>query len=432
MAVLSSTSPGQLSKYVLPTVEKLNTAMRSQIPVSRGSSKSYRIKNNQANINALSEFARIGSQAKSQKMALAISLETTDSKVKTIAIGSVDKPNIKYNLGDMAEGVVGAAICARFIYKDRNINAANVYGVLYAMPAPTNYPGKKGKYTERTFKSLNKNKKVSDDVRFYVSLAEVNMNALMDPSNKKLLMPYVQSAVRYANSTNVKKWSKLLYENNRYDKIEVISDGLGGQTTTKVDVYVKVDDKPIDIKVSLKAGDVKQFGQVSGAEFSKQEKLWETTFGYGTDIKTVERQYDDLMSQNQVPQAVSLVYNKVMDQFNRDMRTTKKGDVIRQLAESIKYFATLNEDNVVLLQVANDAAKLYSFDQIYDSLQGMNFVATIVTGKTGLPTLLISTAENQPIIQYRVKQEFKSDGSPYIRNYVEKQSYLGTLIGQSL
>ena len=45
------------------------------------------------------------------------------------------------------------------------------------------------------------------------------------------------SAVRYANSTTVRKWSKLLYENNRYDKIEVVSDGLGGQKTTKVDVY---------------------------------------------------------------------------------------------------------------------------------------------------------------------------------------------------
>ena len=44
--------------------------------------------------------------------------------------------------------------------------------------------------------------------------------------------------------------------------------------------YVKVDGKPIDIKVSLKAGDVKQFGQVSGIDFEKQIKLWDTTFGY--------------------------------------------------------------------------------------------------------------------------------------------------------
>ena len=432
MAVLSSTSPGQLGKYVLPTVEKLNQAMKSQTAVSRGSGKSYRIKNSKANVNAISEFARLGSVAKDQKSALSIELETTDSKTKTITIGSIDKPNIKYNLGDMAEGVVGAAICARFIYKDRNINAANVFGVLYSMPTPTNYPGKKGKYTEKTFKSLNKNKKITDDVRFYVSLAEVNMNALLDKSNKKLLEPYVQSAVRYANSTNVKKWSKMLYENDRYDKIEVISDGLGGQTTTKVDVYVKVDEKPIDIKVSLKAGDVKQFGQVSGAEFAKQEKLWDTTFGYGTQIKTMERTYNELMTQNKIPEAVSAVYEKVEELFNKDMKGSNKSKVIRQLAESIKFFATLNEENVVLLQVANDAAKLYSFDQIYDSLQSMDFVASITTGKTGLPTLTINTTNRQPIIQYRVKQEFKSDGSPYIRNYVEKQSYLGTLIGESL
>ena len=432
MAVLSSTSPGQLSKYVLPTVEKLNSAMKSQTSLSRGSGKSYKIKNSQANINAINEFGRIGGNAKDQKMALSLQLETTDSKTKTITIGSIDKPNIKYNLGDMAEGDVGAAICARFIYKNRNINASNVFGVLYSMPAPTNYPGKKGKYTQKTFKSLNENKKVSDDVLFYVSLAEVNMNALLDKNNKKLLMPYVQSAVRYANSTNVKKWSKLLYENNRYDKIDVISDGLGGQTTTKVDVYVKVDDKPIDIKVSLKAGDVKQFGQVSGAEFSKQEKLWETSFGYGTEIKTEKSKYEELMIKNQPAEAVNLVYQKVAAQFNKDMKTSRKGSIIRTLAESIKFFATLNEDNVVLLQVANDAAKLYSFDQIYDALENMDFVADIAVGKTGLPTLTIYTTQKQPIIQYRVKQEFKSDGSPYIRNYVEKQSYLGTLIGQSL
>lgn len=433
MAVLSSTSPGQLGKYVIPTVQKLNTFMQKGTPVSRGGSRSYRIKNNQNNINAINEFSRIGSDPKQQKLALSIQLETTDTKTKTISIGSIDKPNIKYNLGDMSEGVVGAAIAARFIYKDRNITARQVYGVLRSMPQPTNYPGKKGKYTEKTFKSANKNPKVMDDVRFYVSLAEVNMTALLDPSNETLLRPYVLSAIRFANSTTVRKWSKLLYENNRYDKIEVISDGLGGQTTTKVDVYVLVDGKPINIKVSLKAGDVKQFGQVSGAEFAKQQKLWETTFGYGSEIRGLEKKYDEFMSQNQPAQAVSLVYQEIVKQFNKDMATSKRGDIIKRFSESIKYFATLNEDNVVLLQVANDSAKLYSFDQIYDALKGKQLNATIQLGKTGLPTLFINDVEtNQPILQYRVKQEFKPDGSPYIRNYVEKQKALSPLIGETL
>ena len=64
MAVLSSTSPGQLGKYVLPTVEKLNLAMQKGTSLSRGSSKSYRIKNNPANVSAINQFSNIGSMYK--------------------------------------------------------------------------------------------------------------------------------------------------------------------------------------------------------------------------------------------------------------------------------------------------------------------------------------------------------------------------------
>ena len=432
MASLSSTSPGQLGKYVIPTVQKLNDAMKRRTPIGRGSGKSYAIKNSPANVAAISEFSRIGSIPRQQKEALSISLETTDTKVKQITIGSIDKPNIKYNLGDMSEAVVGAAIAARFIYKNRSITSANVYGVLYGMPAPTNYPGKKGKYTERTFNSLNENKKVSDQVKVYISLAEVNMNAVMDRSNKQLIEPYVRSAVRYANSTTVRKWAKLLYENNRSDVIDVRSDGLGGQTTTKVDVFVEVNGEKVDINVSLKAGDVKQFGQVSGIEFEKQIKLWETSFGFGQEIKSLNGQYDKLILKKEtVPQAVALVYQKVAELFNQGMKRGST-DVVRKFASSIKYFATLNEDNVTLLQVGNDAAKLYSFDDIYQGLENMQMNASVTFGKSGLPTLFINDANGNPILQYRVKQEFKPDGSPYIRNYVEKQKVLGQLIGESL
>jgi hypothetical protein len=432
MAVLSSTSPGQLGKYVIPTVQKLNDAMKRRAAIGRGSGKSYTIKNTPANVASINEFSRIGSQPKTQKQALAITLETTDSKVPTITIGSIDKPNIKYNLGDMSEAVVGAAIAARFIYKNRSITTANVYGVLYGMPPASNYPGKKGKYTEKVFQSVNENKKVTDEVKVYISLAEVNMAAVMDRTNKDLIIPYVRSAVRYANSATVKKWSKLLYENNRADKIDVMSDGLGGQTTTKVDVYVKVNDEKVNINVSLKAGDVKQFGQVSGIEFEKQTKLWETSFGFGNEIKSLESKYNKLIAnKDTVPQAVTLVYQEVANLFNQGVKRDDAG-MIRKFASSIKYFATLNEDNVTLLQVGNDAAKLYSFDDIYQGIENMQLNATITMGKSGLPTLLINDASGQPLIQYRVKQEFKPDGTPYIRNYVEKQTVLGKLIGENL
>jgi len=433
MAVLRSTSPGQLGKYVVPTIEIINSGSVST------ASKTYILKKGKFNDDAIKQFAELGMKGSSfQKEALDIPLETTDSKVKIITIGSLNKPNVKYNLGDMAEGVVGAAITARFIYKNRNINSSLVFGVLRALAksGTTNYPGKKGKQVERTFKSANENPKIMDDVRCFISLAEINSMSLLAKNNETMLKEYVDSAVKYANSNNVKKWAKLVYENNRYDKIEVLSDGLGGQKTTKVDVSVKItNDKgelmPVDILVSLKAGDVKQFGQVSGAEFEKQEELWEQLFGYKTNISSLKNKYDKLMFTDKKPdEAVFLVYSTVTKLLARDLRSNPD-KVLQSLSKAINYFATLNEENVTLVQVGGGKAKVYKFDDIYNAISGREYTAEIKTGASGLPTIIIKSGRDS-LIQFRVKQEFKSDGSPYIRNYIEKLSLLGDLLAESL
>lgn len=431
MAVLSSTSPGQLGKYVIATIEAINSGRVST------ATKSYSLKKNKQNTDAVAQFLELGmGGSATQKEALDIKLSTTDSRTKEIKIGSLNKPNIRYNLGDMAEGVVGAAICARFMFKNRNITHRNVYGVLRSLGTPTNYPGKKGKQVERTFKSANQNPKIMDDVRLFISLAEVNMQALLSRGNEMLLREYVDSAVKYANSPNVKKWAKLVYENNRYDKIEVLSDGLGGQRSTKVDVTVKITDAegklmPVDILVSLKAGDVKQFGQVSGAEFAKQEELWQQLFGYKSKISGLKRKYDELMFTEKKPdEAVTLVYSTVTKLLVRDLRSNPD-KVLESLANAINYFATLNEENVTLVQVGGGRAKVYKFDDIYNAISGRQYTAEIKTGASGLPTILIKSGRDI-LIQFRVKQEFKRDGTPYVRNYIEKQKLLGDLLAETL
>ena len=411
MAVLSSTSPGQLGKYVIATVESINSGKVST------ATKTYTLKKSTQNTDAVKQFLELGMGGSStQKEALNIMLLTTDSKTKQIKIGSLNKPNIKYNLGDMAEGVVGAAICARFMYKNRSITSRHVYGILRSLGTPTNYPGKKGKQVERTYKSANQNPKIMDDVRLFISLAEVNMMALLSRGNETLLREYVDSAVKYANSNNVKKWAKLVYENNRYDKIEVLSDGLGGQRSTKVDVTVKItDDKgklmPVDILVSLKAGDVKQFGQVSGAEFEKQEELWEQLFGYKTKIAGLKNKYNQLMFVDKKPdEAVTLVYSTVTKLLVRDLRNNPD-KILMSLSKAINYFATLNEENVTLVQVGGGKAKVYRFDDIYNAISGREYKVEIKTGASGLPTILINSGRDS-LIQFRVKQEFKRDGAP--------------------
>ena len=78
MAILRSTSKGQLGKYVIPTLEMLQSAMKNGTPVKRGSKPSMRLKKTSANIDALKIWASIGNDKSRQVEALNIQLEVTD------------------------------------------------------------------------------------------------------------------------------------------------------------------------------------------------------------------------------------------------------------------------------------------------------------------------------------------------------------------
>jgi hypothetical protein len=130
-------------------------------------------------------------------------------------------------------------------------------------------------------------------------------------------------------------------------------------------------------------------------------------------------------------EAVYLIYQKVNQKLNQDFKGNKSDEIVKKLSSAINYFATLNEDYVSLVQVGGGKTKVYKFDDIYEKISGRNYRSSIKTGASGLPTIIISS-DNEDLIQFRVKQEFKPDGRPYIRNYVEKLSLLGDLLAESL
>jgi hypothetical protein len=439
MAILRSTSPNQLGKYVLPLIEILNESMTRNTPIKVGT-KSVILKNNDFNKKAIKEWQKLGmGGAKTQSQALNISLQTNDSKNPVIAIGSLEKPKVNVNKGDASEGIIAAAIAARFLHKDKPIKTADVFALIrkLAKTKIKNYTGKAGKYIEVEYDSPNKNPKISDVVRTYISLAEVNMTALLDPKNEDILEEYADSAVKYVNSDHVSEWAITLYENNRFDRIEVVSDGLGGQKTTKVDVRVKVtDDKgklvPVNINLSLKAGDVKQFGQVGGSEFEKQKELWEKFFGYGGKIASLESKYDNTMfKKKKGGEAIGMVFEKISDLLNNDFKGKNATKLIKKMADAVKYFATLNEDNVTLLQLGGGKAAVYEFEKVYEKIKARKFESRVTYGGSELPTLFISSG-GKDFLKVRVKQEFKPDGKPYIRNYIEKESLFTDILATVL
>jgi hypothetical protein len=253
------------------------------------------------------------------------------------------------------------------------------------------------------------------------------MDALCDPKNFTPLSDLFESAAKYANGKTVREWGDLLYNNNMYNFIEVISDGLGGQRSTKVDVRVLVDKQHTDINVSLKAGDVKQFGQVSGAEFDKQEILWEKLLKI--DVKFLEREYTQLLSEKKTFDAIFKVYNYVAREINNKLSTeTSRAKFLDDLGEGIIHFATLNEKDVTLVQLNRKEAKVYNFDGLKKAILQIKELRADIVSSGEKPKIVIGDRSTGVLLEIRTKIENKSDGTPYVRNYIEKGKLLGDLI----
>ena len=342
------------------------------------------------------------------------------------------KTGKSYNNGDIAEGVFGCAILARFMNKNRNITAADVETYMRQL-------GKSPKQ-KLGFQSPNDNPDIKDDVELTLGLAKNNIEALCDVSIRQLpdIQKITAASVKYANSGSVMKWAETVYNNNVYNKIAVVADGTANQTETKVDVAVFISThtkelKKVDINVSLKAGDVKQFGQISGSGFDVQIKLWKQVFDI--DVSSQKRVYNDYLKKTETQKALQHVYTYVSKELEKKLTSDNDG-TLKAFATAIRYHATRNEENVQLVQLNSGKAKVYTFDNLEKAFEKIGNIRAEVTlkadvkvGSSGLPQIdVYADGINASILRIRAKTETKNDGSLYFRNIFEKLSGLGDLI----
>ena len=394
--------------------------MRTGTPIGYSDTKKTVIKNLSENINTLTKWSKLAVNVSTENEAYALELSSVSQG--KILIGSLNKPKEGGggNRGDIAEGILGAAITARFINKNLPIKVSHVYDVLKSMEGS-------GSKRETLYKSVNANPHIIDDVRFFLSLAIPNINALCNSKNWPSLIDLFHSAVVYANGETVREWSELLYNNNQYNYIEVISDGLGGQKSTKVDIRVMVDKKITNLNISLKAGDVKQFGQVGGSEFEKQEYLWEKAVKI--DVRFLRNEYDKLIAEKKATDAIFKVYNYVQREMNKAFSSSVSSEkLLNNLSDGILFFATLNEENVTLVQLTHQEAKIYRFENVKKLISGLTELRADLKESSGKPKLIISNKGGKVLLEFRVKQENKPNGEIYFRNYIEKGPLLGDLI----
>ena len=345
----------------------------------------------------------------------------------------------KFNKGDLSEGILAAAITARFLSKTKTISDRDVISIINKLKKAVG--GSKGQTSTTSFQSANRETSIKDTVICKVNLAEINMKAFQTAStyNNKDIKDIVKASVGYANGPHIREWADMMYENNQKNKIEVLSEGLLDQTGTKVDLKIKIDGVQAGVGISLKYGDVKQFGQVGGTTWGAMKTLF-SPLGIKLE-KTHETKYVKLVSEKKIADALTLIYKEAHKQLSSKSRPV----MMKNLAKFMEYHATSNEKDVVLVQLNKREAKVYDFTQLSSKLTGYDFDIKLTYGVTDklssggykgskkIPKLSF-VAGGEDLVYIRVKMEgnrVNSKGKRLpltVRSYVEKGKLTTQLI----
>lgn len=374
---------------------------------------------------------------------------------------SVGSPRKKYNLGNVAEGVLAFAITARFLNKNKRITEQDLVKVLNAVK-----PTRSGTSSTKIFQSPNAphprmRKLLFDDVKVVVNLTTANMDMLFtsDPDEYEVLRQLMPSCISYANSQEINTAALMMYRNGKKDYIDVIADGIGDETGTKVDVNLVINNsKNISIpgntngtqlrltQISLKR-DVDQFAQVGGWTMDKTDDLWGKILGTKPSTSGVVQQiYADSAEMRGTTEEVAAdTMRKVYTWANQQLERKFGNKVwLDEFVEVLDNFATYKEENVALVEIKGDTFHRYDFKKLKVALVGLpdadvppnlTLSSEYIVGASGLPTVRISgTNKNDnkkyELVQFRFKMEKGTGGVPKaIRNYVEKRSGLEDYIG---
>ena len=374
------------------------------------------IRKTKKNQDALATFMKKANTK--DKELLKLSFETKEGI--EVKLGDLNSDEFKSapNRGDVAEGIFAAAIFARFESKAKDIKVADVKDVLKRCKRTLKVKDRIGSVSLKE-KSSNENGILDDTITLSITLAATNIQSLVDETFWSEFKDIFSASVKYVNRNVVKEWADLLYFNNQKNLIEIVSDGTEDQKTTKVDVHVKIDKKLVDINVSLKVNDVRQFGQIGGVDWKKLVPAWKKL---GIDITPLKKRFYDRLAAKDAVGALGLIYDHVTKLKN--INTDKVKDFVI-------YNATLNADDVTLVNLSKQVV-VYNFKKLRD-LKIKTITVEKKKDKEGKPTLVFY-ADGMELIQLRMKIDNKpsTEYGVYVRTLVEKLNGLTALIGEKI
>ena len=362
------------------------------------------------------------------KNANSVALVTDDGK--TVRLTQIQKTadfkgGKPFNSGDVSEGLIGAAVTARFISRDKDIDAQDIVAVIKDLGEGT----KVGK-TGNNLLGTTRGRSANDNIEFKLALNQANYKMLQtvakDPANTHPdITKMINSAVLFANTNpGVLAAVDKIVDDTDANQVVVDSDGVSEQSGTKADLFLSIDGTTVNL-LSLKAGDVKQFGQVSGYNFRAIQQFFEQTFGASIpdSLRTAEEGdaragFQDIQSAYQ--EAEADIQKELAGQ-----NVKREADFVERLYKGIAYHATRNDAGISMVILNTGAVPGYkelAFGPELDQAMRQVDLDVVLTTKDNSSVLQIfgtkADGSRSQLLQMRSNYQIES-GTPYVRNRVE-------------
>lgn len=365
-----------------------------------------------------------------------------DIPVGTMVKDAVATGEIRFNLGNVAEAVMGSAVAAVFAKGGKTVSRQDALDISKIVAVNEKYSTTTPSKDKLEFAVTVP---VADSKVFNVFVTEgkEGLEELeIDPAKIKKINKMFDDAVAYVNeSQTVQAAVRKAEDDPRENRIEVLSDGGNSekQNTTKVDLEVMLDGQKINL-ISLKTGTVKQFGQESGAGYETLDRFFKSTIGFGLpdDMASKfkgprEKDYKKFNFEGPFAEAYQHVFKEIKSQVDGD-NERQEYDIVKAVYDGIKYHATRDEEGVILVVLSPSAKKAYQELQfgepLLEALRGYDLDATLESGAnhkitiTGTATSkeAASIDKSDKLVQFRSYAQGNA-----VRNIIEMEGLLKDL-----
>lgn len=302
------------------------------------------------------------------------------------------KGELKPNMGNISEALLGCAVAARFANNGKPVTEKQLVEIGKQVARNKGYIETSAGKDKLIFKVTIP---FMDKKAFYAWLNEDSRGRSLQDYNVPaesiaLIERRARTAIEYANtSKRVQAALQEAINDPRQNKVDVISDGgeKENQSSTKVDLKILIDGKETAKRLlSVKAGNVAQFGQVTGANFSHVKEFFsavgvnvpENIKKYFYEIPPGARNTNKLKEHN-FENGVSSAFSAAFKQL-KSRAATDQANLIEDVYDGLLHHLTRKEEGVEMVILDPDGKKAFKEldfgPNFYQALKQLQLVVT--------------------------------------------------------